>query len=265
MKLNLLCKLMMFFLPSLLFIAFQQLHIVPSRIFAVLYFIIATCYCCLNNAKIKNTFLKRYQSQFQKGTCLIFSLVILIIAFPIGGYLSIPLVVPHSQEKAKAVVVLASGVTLAGEPSYATYQRVLHGAKLVKDNKAEHLFISTGYSKINGFKEYLAVASLTQQLDIPQDKITIFKSEEIITTATEAAYARKQLAALGINKILLTTSNAHIYRSCMTFKKAGFEEVYPAPSHNKQTTVYADDNLSMFAASMHEWIGLAWYWLRGRI
>ena len=101
-------------------------------------------------------------------------------------------------------------------------------------------------------------------MDIPQDKITIFKSEEIVTTATEAVYAKKRMDELGINKILLTTSNAHIYRSYLTFKKLGLT-VLPAPCHNKETTVYADDNFSMFRAAMHEWLGLVWYYFKGRI
>ena len=149
-------------------------------------------------------------------------------------------------------------------PSKISYQRVIHGARLLKSGQAKHLFISTGYSEINGFKEYDAVASLTNILDIPKDKVTIFKSEEIVTTATEALYAKKQFDARGITKILLTTSNAHIYRSCRTFEKLGLK-VLPAPCHNKITTVYADHNLSMFKAAMHEWIGLCWYYIRGRI
>ena len=265
LRIKLLCKTAVFFAPFILFTAFQQLHLIPSQIFAVLYFFLSISYCCINNSKITNKILKEYQNAFQKGSCVLLATMMLLISFPIGGYLSVPLVVPHSKEKADAVVVLASGSTLAGDPCYATYQRILHGAELVKNNQTKHLYISTGYNEISQFKEYYAVASLTKLLDIPQNKITIFKSEEIKTTQTEASYIRKQLSAKNIDKILLTTSNAHIYRSCLTFKKAGFKEVYPAPSHDKRTTIYADDNLSMFRASMHEWIGLAWYWLCGHI
>lgn len=258
-----LCKLIFLFIPFLFFIFFQQLHTVQSYFFSIIYTVICIYYCSLKQEKLP-TFFKNVQNSFKIGNIITFCFLLMIITFPIGGYLSVPLIMPHSTENADAVIVLASGATLAGEPNHATYQRIIHGAKLVKSGQAKHLYISTGYSKVNGFSEYSAVASLTKMLNISQDKITIFKSEEIKTTATEASYIKKQMDKKGINKILLTTSNAHIYRSYLTFKKLGFI-VLPAPSHNKKTTVYADSNLSMFRAAMHEWIGLAWYYLRGRI
>ena len=258
-----LCKLVFFFIPFISFIIFHQLHRLSSYFFSIIYILFSIYYCFTPKSNLPSI-LKKYRNSFKIGSTIAFAFLMIIIAFPIGGYMTIPLVVPHSTESADAVLVLASGATLAGEPGHSTYQRVIHGAKLLKSGQAKHLFISTGYSEINGFKEYYAVASLTQMLDIPKDKITIFKSEEIITTATEALYAKKQFDARGINKILLTTSNAHIYRSCRTFEKLGLK-VLPAPCHNKLTTVYADDNLSMFRAAMHEWIGLCWYYIRGRI
>lgn len=258
-----LCKLIFFFIPFISFIVFQQLHRVPSYTFSVIYCLFTVYYCFTQKNHLPAT-LRKYRNYFKIGSTIAFSFIMIITAFPIGGYLTVPLIMPHSTDKADAVLVLASGASLAGEPNLATYQRVIHGVKLVKSGQAKHLFISTGFSEVNGFKEYYAVASLTNLLDIPKEKITIFKSEEIITTATEAMYAKKQLDAKGINKILLTTSNAHIYRSCLTFEKLGFK-VLPAPCHNKITTVYANENYSMFRAAMHEWIGLCWYYIRGRI
>ena len=251
-------------LPIISLLIFQQLHLIPSWFFAVFFFFFFIYYCFIQKEKISNRYLKDGQNMFKIGSACAFAFIIIITAFPIGGYMSVPLILPHSTEKADAVLVLASGATAAGEPNLATYQRVIHGAKLVKSGQAKHLYISTGFSKVYGFLEYDAVASLTQMLDIPKDKITIFKSEEIETTATEAQYAKNFFNSKGINKILLTTSNAHIYRSCLTFEKFGFT-VLPAPSHNKQTTIYANSNYSMFKSAMHEWIGLCWYYIMGRI
>ena len=259
-----LSKIVFLLLPLLSFFVFQQLHVIPSYFFAIIYSLLSIYYCFIKPEKITNQFFRDGQNMFKSGTLIAFAFVLIITAFPIGGYMTVPLILPHSAEQADAVLVLASGATLAGDPSFATYQRVIHGAELVKSGQAKHLFISTGFSSTRGFLEYYAVASLTQMLDIPQDKITIFKSEEIITTATEAAYAKKYLDIKGIKKILLTTSNAHIYRSCLTFKKLGFT-VLAAPSHDKTTTIYADSNYNMFRAAMHEWIGLVWYYIMGRI
>ena len=259
-----LCKLVFLISPIIFWIIYMQLHRVPSYFVSVIYTIVAIYYAFLNKDKIKKECFKIGQDYFVKGHLIVFCLIILVSTFPIGGYMAVPLIMPHSTEKADAVLVLASGATPTEDPNLATYQRVIHGAKLVKDGQAKHLYISTGYNKYYGFLEYEAVKKLTSMLDIPQDKITIFKSDEIVTTATEAQYAKKFFDSVGINKILLTTSNAHIYRSYRTFKKIGFE-VLAAPSHTKESTVYADDNYSMFRAAMHEWIGLVWYILMGRI
>lgn len=258
-----LCKLIFFFIPFISFLVFLQLHKVPSIYFVVIYTIFSIYYCFSKKENLPKI-LRKNRNSFKIGSTILFSCIMILITFPIGGYMTVPLIVPHSSETADAVLVLASGATQAGDPSHSAYQRVIHGAKLLKSGQAKHLFISTGFSPINGFMEYDAVASLTQMLDIPKDKVTIFKSEEIVTTATEALYAKKQFDARGINKILLTTSNGHIYRSCKTFEKLGLK-VLPAPCHNTQTTVYADHNLAMFRAAMHEWIGLCWYYIRGRI
>ena len=256
-------RIIFFLLPFVGFIIFHQLHRIPSYFYAVIYALFCLYYCFTKKENLP-VILRKYRNSFKTGSTLAFASIIILITFPIGGYMTVPLIVPHSTEQADAVLVLASGANLAGEPNLSTYQRVIHGANLLKSGQAKHLFISTGYNTNKGFLEYYAVASLTQILDIPKDKVTIFKSEDIITTATEAEYAKKILFAKGINKILLTTSNAHIYRSCLTFEKLGFK-VLPAPCHNKITTVYSNNNLTMFRAAMHEWIGLVWYYLRGRI
>lgn len=255
-------KYVFLLIPLLFLIFFQQLHRVPAYYFSVIYFVLSICYVFAKSEKLPKI-LRLGQESFKKGSVLTLAFIIIICGFPIGGYMTIPLILPHSTEKADAVVVLASGATLAGDMSYSCYQRVTHGASLVKSGQAKHLYISTGIDDF-GFLEYHAVASFTKLLDIPQDKITIFKSEEITTTATEANYIKKEMDKRGINKILLTTSNAHIYRSKLVYEKIGFT-VLPAPCHNRKTTVYANNKYSLFRAAMHEWIGLVWYYFRGRL
>lgn len=260
-----LCKPLFFCTPFLVFLILGQLHTIPQAAFSVLYTIFAAYYCF---SKPENFFLQKltkYQNEFKIGSAITIGIIFIIYSLPIGGLLSKKLVLPHSTEKADAVLVLASGSTLYGDPGYAGYQRVLHGAKLLKSGQAKHLYISTGFDKtFEDFREYDWVASLTRLLEIPADKVTIFKSKDIITTATEAQYAKKQLEAQNINRILLTTSGSHIRRSVATFRKAGFE-VLPAPCHTSESIVFADRYIIAFHAAVHEWVGLAWYWLMGRI
>ncbi len=204
-------------------------------------------------------------SAFRKGL-MFFSCFVFFIAFlPVGGMLSRPLILEHSKEPAQAIFVLASGATMAGDPNYSGLQRVTHGIKLLKNGQAPHLFISTGWSKINGDAEAKWVASYVALIDVSPASITILISPEIITTSTEAQYAHRVLSARGVKDILLVTSGAHIFRSNLVFKKAGFD-VKPAPVHDKYSVLYANENFSgSFHAAMREWFGLIFYWLTSKI
>ncbi len=202
---------------------------------------------------------------FAAGMMLLLLLMFTCYIYPLGGYLARPLIVEHSNDNAEAIFVLASGATETGDPTLSGLQRISHGAKLLKAGRAPHLYISTGYSKRTGHLEHGWVASYTELLELNPASFTILVSPEITTTFTEAAHARKVLAAKGINCILLVTSGAHIYRSWLTFMKAGFE-VLPAPAHNRASVVYSSESyLTALRASLHEWLGLVYYRLQKRI
>ncbi|MBU1109105.1 MAG: YdcF family protein [Candidatus Riflebacteria bacterium] len=204
-------------------------------------------------------------SGYIAGLILLLMIIITCTFFPVGGYLARPLVLEHSAENAEAIFVLASGATETGDPQLSGLQRINHGIKLLKENRAKHLYISTGFSPGNGNMEAPWVASYTQLIGLDPASFSILNSPEITTTATEAQYAHKKLAEKRINRILLVTSGAHIYRSKATFSKAGFE-VLPAPAHNRDNIFYASENyLTSLHAAVHEWIGLVYYWLRDRI
>lgn len=154
---------------------------------------------------------------------------------------------------------------MAGEPGYSGFQRVTHGLRLLQSNRAPMLLISTGYASWLGHAEAAWVASFTSMFAVDQSKIKILVSKDIVTTATEAEYLEKTFAATGLKKILLVTSNGHIYRSVQTFARRGFE-VFPAPVHNKDSVLYASENyLTSLHAAIHEWVGIVYYAIRGRI
>lgn len=198
-----------------------------------------------------------------RGLILLAVLLVLATTFPIGGLLSKHLMLPHAKGKAEAIVVLASGSTPTGEPGHSGYQRVLHGAQLYKEKRAPKLIISTGFSNLYNFSEHAWVASYTKALALEGPDVILLKDESILTTHAEVEYIKAHFPK--IKKILLVTSGAHIKRSEMVFKKAGFN-VLPAPVHNAESVYYANDSyLTNLNAAIHEWVGLIYYRLRGRI
>lgn len=196
------------------------------------------------------------------GMQLAFLVLIVCIFFPVGGFLAEPLYIAPTAENAQAILVMASGATESFTPNLSGYQRVLHGIKLLKENRAPLLLLSTGYSNDTGFAEAHWVASMTRLCEVPPEKVRILKSERIRTSKTEADYAVEQLRKMGLDTILLVTNTSHLYRGTLVFENLGIN-VLPAPC-NSATGLYHDmgHNLKAFDATIHEWLGLVYYRLR---
>ena len=257
-------RILIVLLPTVLYLIMGQLNHPYRQFFAGL-FLAVTGTLLLASRMHKDPYHPCKTWFYRDGMLLLAAFVILATAFPVGGYLAEPLIMPHSSENAEAIVVLASGAMQNGEPCYSGFQRVTHGLKLLQEGRAPKLFISTGFSKFNGFAEAAWVASFTSMFKAEPASISILISKEIVTTATEAEYIFKLLKESGISRILLVTSNAHIYRSVLTFAKKGFE-VLPAPTHTVEGIYYASEHyLTAINAAIHEWVGLIYYSLLGRI
>jgi len=185
-----------------------------------------------------------------------------LIFLPIGGYLSLPLMVPPASGNADAIVVLAGGMTSAGETSLSGFQRALHGIELWKAGRAPRIVFSTGDIEIDGHTEKACVASLASLLSLPQNSFIILK-DGITTTRTEAETIASYLRSQGISRILLVTNGPHILRATLTFAATGLE-VLPAPVQTAETIWSAnEDRIGLFRSAMHEWLGMGLYWWRG--
>ena len=270
-----LLKAVSFLVPTLIFLCIGQMSYDNKKL-ATAVFIMASSLLAVmfwqkrwqQNSDAQKTGMNKsleVLSSYCAGLILLLMIIVGCTFFPVGGYLARPLLLEHSAGKAEAIFVLASGATETGDPQLSGLQRINHGIKLLQEGRGRHLYLSTGFSARKGNVEAPWVASYTQMIGLDPASFTILNSPEITTTATEAQYARKILAQSGINRILLVTSGAHIYRSEATFSKAGFE-VLPAPAHNRNNIFYASENyLTSLHAAVHEWVGLIYYWLRDRI
>lgn len=204
-------------------------------------------------------------SNLKNGFILAFGLVLLISYLPIGGWLAQPLSLTQSNENADAIVVLASGATLSGSPGLSGYYRVMHGLELFREKRAKRLIISTGNSPLTGFSESKWVASLTQVVSHPSKGLEIVVDPEIKTSFTEARVISKILKEHNCKKILLVTSGSHIFRASLCYKKLGLK-VFPAPTFVGKNIYYERESyFSSYNAVIHEWVGLLYYKILGRI
>lgn len=206
--------------------------------------------------------IRGYWGSIAKGLLLYLSLTVFVSTFPIGAWLSRPLLLPHSTENAQAIVVLACGFKEKGSPDFGGLQRFLHALKLFREGRAPRIIQSTSEIVREGNRQAYWIASLTRLIGLSSDSIEI--TMEGVDTRSEARRLAEKLFPRNIRRILLVTNGPHILRTVRSFEKVGFE-VLPAPVQTEENIIEADGGAALFHFALHEWIGNFVYWLRGDI
>jgi uncharacterized SAM-binding protein YcdF (DUF218 family) len=92
------------------------------------------------------------------------------------------------------------------------------------------------------------------------------------TTYENAVESRRLLDERGLRKVVLVTSAIHLERSVACLRKQGIETI-PCPCQFRATPsegsrygfLPSPTALQDSQRVWHEWLGLAWYWFKGRI
>jgi len=149
-------------------------------------------------------------------------------------------------------------------PRYNTYVRCRHAARLYHGRRLP-VVASGGGS--------LFAAAMRQTLEaegVPPSMI--WTEQRSDSTYENALRTAEMLQAKGLHRVILVTEAYHMYRAERCFRKQGLT-VIPAPCGFRSTR-RGDDLRDLMPGStaiahnddvLHEWIGLAWYRLRGRI
>ncbi len=188
-----------------------------------------------------------------------------------------PYVVPEAAE-AGAIVVLSAGlVTPDSSLPFAvadidTQIRTRYAAWLYRRWGRLPVVVSGGPLGPPGRK--VVVAELMRGLLLAEgvDPADIWVEGRSLTTYQNALYSAELLRARGVRRIVLITQGYHMPRAVACFRKQGLD-VVPAPCALRSlefpsrfedflpsaTAVLANED------ALHEWIGLVWYWVSGRI
>ena len=184
--------------------------------------------------------------------------------------------------EADCIVILSGGVA-SRTPPRPTIEvgeagdRVLYGAYLFRQGKAPRI-ICTGNVATGGFAVRPVaedMAELLEMLDVPKD--AIITEEKSGNTREHARNLYPVLQEKGFKRVLLVTSAMHMPRSVGVFRRLcpGIEfipaptdfrvtEGIPKPWYSKATALIpTPKNLSDFSEAMHEYLGVAYYKLRG--
>jgi len=210
---------------------------------------------------------------------LTFSLVglLLLSLNPLVWLFSRPLEIWYDQhptpgEPADAIVVLAGAVAspLPDRPYSMigpdTYVRLHHASWLFKHWAPQPVLASGGGEDGKSYSQIMR--HFLEAEGVPSDKIWVEDRSQ--STYENALYGAQILRQHGISRIALVTDARSMLRAEACFRKQGLT-VVPAPFRFYNMDLTLEDLLPTWRAiesngeTIHELVGLLWYWFRGRI
>lgn len=209
--------------------------------------------------------------------------IVLISACPVtGGWLlghleaAYPANTVEATPAADAIVVLGGITAPAIPPRTETdvtgaFDRLLHGMRLWRAGKAEYIVLSGGVMPgLTGsdVPESERMRRLALEYGVPAKALLLESRSR--TTHENAVYTRALLAEHGVERALLVTSAAHMWRAVGCFRAAGVD-VIPAPTDVRivpmpwqpGTLLPSLDGLDFTTRAAKEYIGWWVYRFRG--
>lgn len=181
-------------------------------------------------------------------------------------------------ETAQVIVVLGGGQRLLVPdrrkvfPAEDTVERCIHAVDLYQQGPALPVLVSGGNLPPLEEGPSLAqtMANFLQLLHV--DPQHIFQENHSTNTYENAVFSAEIMRQHGWRRAILVTAALHMERARRAFEKQGVE-VIPSPSQPTTETFEwsweylapSVGGLAMLKRAAHEWIGLLWYKLNGRI
>jgi len=190
---------------------------------------------------------------------------------------------PDPVPTADCILVLGGGTTprVPPRPTAEVTQagsRMLYAAYLFRNGKAPEILCTAGVATggLGLRPEAETMAEILENLGVPKN--AVLKETMARNTHEHGSNLQPMLRSLGFKRVLLVTSALHMPRSVGVFKKlCPAVEFIPAPTDFR---IVEDDwpwyrqvvnlmptpsNYLQFSETMHEYMGMAWYKLRGWI
>ncbi|MCW5978909.1 MAG: YdcF family protein [Bryobacteraceae bacterium] len=177
---------------------------------------------------------------------------------------------------AEAIVVLTGGIDepFPTQPEVraeeSTYRRAIYAAWLYTHWKPLPVLASGGPMGRKGYLAAEVAGRLLAGHGVPESMIWTERRSR--STAENARFCAEALRARGVSRIVLVTDGFHMLRAERCFRKQGLA-VTPAPCYMRRARplsrwtdfVPKAEAILDNEAVLHEWLGLAWYWVRGEI
>jgi uncharacterized SAM-binding protein YcdF (DUF218 family) len=181
-------------------------------------------------------------------------------------------------EQVDAIVVLGGGgLTIESSGvstqvlSESSVLRTLAGVRLYRSLDNPWVIVSGGVNEKAGLTtaESEAMRDLLIANGVPAGRILVESGSE--DTHDQALKIPALLEAHGVQRFLLVTSPTHMLRALLSFEKAGLDPIpvlaseHSATQHEGFPVLPSMNALDESRTALREWIGLAYYLLRGWI
>lgn len=194
-----------------------------------------------------------------------------VFVFPLENYVKYQ---SGGYKQRLPVVVLGGGIHHEvgpgkGELSSASLERLVTGYKLYRDLGTAIVYtggIGVGHEKLS---EAEIAFNWLRQMGVSERDIIL--ESRARTTYENGVYTKKWLEETDYNKIYLVTSAVHMKRSASVFEKLGIDFIPVSAAHlYSHRLVWLDylpnrGALNANMSAIHEWLGIVWYKIKGRI
>jgi uncharacterized SAM-binding protein YcdF (DUF218 family) len=197
-----------------------------------------------------------------------------VISWPLRrGFYSFTLA--NAPPEPRAIVLLgAGGRTVHGQTQRIGVLTLGGAARVLEAARIFHLLGGTWIVSSGGPPDGLDMMPESEvmrlallELGVPDSKILL--ESESKTTRDEAMLTAEILRRRGITSCILVTTDVHMRRALATFRRVGLN-VVPAIVVNpisleppSRTWVPTRQTLEFSQEIVHDYVGLAWYWVRG--
>jgi uncharacterized SAM-binding protein YcdF (DUF218 family) len=163
---------------------------------------------------------------------------------------------------ADAIVVLAGGRYGDGTLNGAALERTVTAVILYRRGLAPRLLFSGG--PCCGRSTSSLMGALARDLGVPGEAIRL--EEQSRRTHDAAVHVGSVARAEGWRSVILVTSAVHMLRARLAFVAAGVPVVpVKATERADRLVTTADERIALLKASLHEYLGLGLYKVRGWI
>lgn len=206
-----------------------------------------------------------YRRNRRRALRLIGTLLVLYLALfwsPLPWIIAAPLFRSAPPVSADAIVVFGGGVGETGRGGEGYQERVQKAVELYRMGEAQHIIFSTGWKYT--FHEARLMQVLAESLGVPAKAIVL--EENAASTYQNVAFVSRILDRRGWRKILLVSSPYHMLRALLTFHRvAPGIRVVPTPAQSSFYEHHWGATEPQLRAILHEYMGIAYYWLKGWI